>query len=92
MNSNTSATARLRFSLSMELPGPSQGDAYEHLESLGINPWEFESIDPVAEETSGRMVTGTFEVTGTPGQVFDVLAAMISLWPSHRDERPQHRC
>lgn len=84
MNSHTAlATARLRFDLMLECPGPSQGDAFEHLESLGINPWAFENIDPVAEVTSGRMVTGTFEVTGTSGQVFDVLAAMIKVRPSN---------
>lgn len=73
----TLATARLQFDLTLECPGPSQGDAFEHLESLGVNPWAFEAIKPIGEVATGRMVTGTFEVVGAPSQVFDALATMI---------------
>ena len=77
-----SNTARIQFDLTMELPGPSQGDAYEHVERLGINPWLFEEIKPIAETINGRMVTGTFEAIGNFQHVLDLAAATIHHRPS----------
>jgi hypothetical protein len=83
MNSNTaSATARLQFKLTMELPGPSEGDACEYIESLGIDPWLFEEIKPIAEVVNGRMATGTFEAIGNFHHVLDLAAATIHHRPS----------
>jgi len=61
----------------MEHPGPSQGDAFEFIESLGISPWQFEEIKLATEAVNGRMVTGTFEVVGTADLVLALLAAML---------------
>jgi hypothetical protein len=74
-------TARLRFDLSMELPGPSQGDAIEFVEALGVNPWSFATIEPVGEVVVGNQATGTFEAVGTPGQVFELAGAILQLPP-----------
>jgi hypothetical protein len=74
-------TARLRFDLTLELPGPSQGDAVEFVEALGVNPWSFANIKPVGEMVVGNQVTGTFEAVGTPGQVFELAFAIIQLPP-----------
>jgi hypothetical protein len=34
-----------------EVPGPSTGDAAEHIEALGFDPWAFASLDRVASAT-----------------------------------------
>jgi len=69
-------TARLRFNLTMEIPGPSQGDAYEHLENLGFDPRSFTVVEPVDEVVRDRLVTGTFEVIGTPTRVAELRAVI----------------
>ncbi len=48
------------FSLTDENPGPSIGDAAEHLEGLDFNPWAFNKLELVYEFTCGWMVTGIF--------------------------------
>jgi hypothetical protein len=63
------------FSLVDEVPGPSVGDAAEHLEGLGFNPWSFQKLELIYEFTRGRMVTGVFLVVGSP-KVLAELRAM----------------
>ena len=46
------------------MPGPSIGDAAEHIEKLGFDPWSFEDIDVICETTHDRIVTVEFVVTG----------------------------
>jgi hypothetical protein len=38
-------------------PGPSVGDAAEHIESLGFKPWLLEKLELISELARGRVVT-----------------------------------
>jgi hypothetical protein len=61
--------ARLTFTLELESPGPSQGDAMEHLEHLGFNPGSFAEITLLNEVMQGQNVTAIFEVSGKAYEV-----------------------
>jgi len=46
-------------------PGPSVGDAAEFIESLGLDPWRFSSLDLVNEICTGDEWIAEFVVTGS---------------------------
>lgn len=54
-----------KFSLLDELPGPSEGGAAEFIETLGLNPWSFISLDLVDEATVGDQCLSQFTVRGS---------------------------
>jgi hypothetical protein len=74
-NMNDLPLACWSFSLVDEVPGPSVGDAAEHIESLGFNPWGFAQLELVYEFTRGRVVTAVFVVVGSPKSVAELRAA-----------------
>lgn len=80
------STAPLTFTLKLEPPGPSQGDAMEHLEHLGFDPRSFQSITLVREVLQGNLVAATFEITGDVDQLERVRRAREPL-PAARRHR-----
>jgi hypothetical protein len=54
-----------KFSLLDESPGPSEGDAGEFIECLGLDQWSFFSLDLVAESTVGDRCLSEFAVRGS---------------------------
>lgn len=67
MNQHASSETLYRwtFTLVDEIPGPSVGDAAEHLEALGFNPWSFANIEILTETTHDEIVSTEFAVTGS---------------------------
>lgn len=55
---------RWSFTLMDETPGPSAGDAAEHIEGLDFDPWEFRSLDLVNETLVGGEYLAQFDVVG----------------------------
>ena len=47
-----------------ETPGPSAGDAAEHIEGLGFNPWAFRALDLVSETLVDDEYLTEFYVVG----------------------------
>ena len=82
-----SPSTRWTFTLVDELPGPSTGDAAEHLEGLGFNPWSFEELALIDEVTHDRMVVATFAVVGPATVLARLQAAHESALECHPRRR-----
>ena len=64
MTHHNAAWPRWTFCLIDGNPGPSTGDAEDHIVRLGFDPWSFGRIELVDEVTAGRWIVATFSVTG----------------------------
>lgn len=62
------------------MPGPSTGDAAEHIESLGFDPWSFAELEIVSESDHDGIVTTEFSITGLAA----TLSALRGLFDSAR--------
>ena len=62
------------------MPGPSTGDAAEHIESLGFDPWSFAELEIVSESDHDGIVTTEFSITGLAA----TLSALRDLFDSAR--------
>lgn len=66
------------FTLIDVSPGPSIGDAAEFIESLGLDPWSFDSLDLACDTCNGNewisdfVVTGPFELVSRLHTLHDV--------------------
>lgn len=63
-HSSNKSLYRWSFTLMDEIPGPSTGDAAEHIEALGFDPWEFRSLDLVNETLVGGEYFAQFDLVG----------------------------
>jgi hypothetical protein len=54
------------LTLADELPGPSEGDAAEHLQALGFDPWALEKLLLIHEQAHDRQITAKFMLVGDP--------------------------
>lgn len=73
---------RHTFILIDELPGPSVGDAADHLEQLGLDPWQFDEILQIDDFADEKMIAVTFAAIG-PQKLIEALNTAIQKTLSH---------
>jgi hypothetical protein len=88
---------RWSFCLADEPPGPSVGDAAEHVEGLGFDPWALSSLHLSRETLIAGEYFAEFDLVGTRDLIealrraHDRATGWASASPAHAEKRPSPR-